>query len=283
MRELYGATSNFLTGRPALAPQAKAASVREQLFEKLPEKMRERVAPVMSELSDSYFVSTDMPDLIRHGRFFDAAIAAGTLDDVAVGTRRNLQTDHTELRVVTQDRRGLFADLSLAISSCGASIIGARLYTGHTGRVMNIFYLQNDQGLAYGRKNDVAIETLKARAVKAVHGKLDEISIPSKIGSRRAEAIPVHPDVTISSAPQGDRYIIDVQGRDRPGLLWELATALRDLGLDLLSAHIENVGTMAVDAFYVRGEDESDLTAMKRQTEIKQTIMSILNSESTTS
>ena len=283
LRELYGATSNFLTGRPALAPQAKAASVREQLFEKLPEKMRERVAPVMSELSDSYFVSTDMPDLIRHGRFFDAAIAAGTLDDVAVGTRRNLQTDHTELRVVTQDRRGLFADLSLAISSCGASIIGARLYTGHTGRVMNIFYLQNDQGLAYGRKNDVAIETLKARAVKAVHGKLDEISIPSKIGSRRAEAIPVHPDVTISSAPQGDRYIIDVQGRDRPGLLWELATALRDLGLDLLSAHIENVGTMAVDAFYVRGEDESDLTAMKRQTEIKQTIMSILNSESTTS
>lgn len=280
LRELYGATSSFLTGKPALAPKAKAASVREQLFEKLPEKMRDRVAPIMSELSDNYFVSTDMPDLIRHGRFFDSAVSAGTLDDVAVGTRRNLQTDHTELRVVTQDRRGLFADLSLAISSCGASIIGARLYTGRTGRVMNIFYLQNDQGLAFGRKNDATIESLKARAVQAVRGKLDDISIPSKLGSRRAEAIPVHPTVSVSTAPQGDRFIIDIQGRDRPGLLWELATALLDLDLDLLSAHIENVGTMAVDAFYVRCERQSDLTGLKRQAEIEQKMMTVLNPES---
>ena len=277
LRELYGATSSFLTGRPALAPKAKAASVREQLFEKLPEKMRERVAPIMSELSDNYFVSTDMADLIRHGRFFDTAITAGTLDDVAVGTRRSLKTDHTELRVVTQDRRGLFTDLSLAISSCGASIIGARLYTGRTGRVMNLFYLQNEQGLAFGRKNDAAIETLKSRAIKAVRGQVEELSIPSKLGSRRAEAIPVHPDVTVTSAPQEGRYIIDIQGRDRPGLLWELATALQGLDLDLLSAHIENVGTMAVDAFYVRSIHGSDLMAPKSQDNIKQTMLAVLS------
>ena len=279
LRELYGATSSFLTGKPSLAPKAKAASMREQLFEKLPEKMRERVAPVMSELSDNYFVSTDMADLIRHGRFFDSAIAAGTLDDVAVGTSRSLKTDHTELRVVTQDRRGLFTDLSLAISSCGASIIGARLYTGRTGRVMNLFYLQNDQGLAFGRKNDAAIETLKSRAIKAVRGQVDKMSIPSKMGSRRAEAIPVHPDVTVTSAPQEGRYIIDIQGRDRPGLLWELATALQALDLDLLSAHIENVGTMAVDAFYVRCERGSDLMAPERQEDIKNAMMAVLNPE----
>jgi [protein-PII] uridylyltransferase len=48
--------------------------------------------------------------------------------------------------------------------------------------------------------------------------------------------------------------LIEVVGRDRPGLLFDLANCLHDLGLDLLSAHIEVVGEKAIDAFYVKGE-----------------------------
>ena len=129
MRDLYTFTDDFLTGKPALEPQAKAASMREQLFEKLPEKTREKVKPIMSDLSDGYFVATDMPDLIRHARFFESVLDDGKLPDVAVDVRQNLKQDHTEMRVVTDDRPALFSDLCLAISSCGATIIGARIYT----------------------------------------------------------------------------------------------------------------------------------------------------------
>ena len=129
LRDLYAITSDFLAGKPALAPQAKAASVKEQLFEKLPEKLRANVTPIMSDFSDSYFNATDMPDLIRHARFLETVIEDGDLPDVVIDLRPNLKEDHTELRVITDDRRGLFADLCLAISSCSASIIGARLYT----------------------------------------------------------------------------------------------------------------------------------------------------------
>jgi UTP:GlnB (protein PII) uridylyltransferase len=38
----------------------------------------------------------------------------------------------------------------------------------------------------------------------------------------------------------------------------ELAVCLTDAGFDITSAHIEVVGAMAVDVFYVRGADVDD-------------------------
>jgi len=277
LRDLYKITSDFLAGKPALEPRAKAEAVKEQLFEKLPEKLRGRVSPIMSDFSDAYFNAIDMTDLIRHARFLETVIEEDGLPDVVIDVRRNLKEDHTELRVITQDRSGLFADVCLAISSCNASIIGARLYTGRTGRVINIFYLQNQEGRAFGRKNDATINTLKERSEKAVRSNIDKLTLPKRIKSRRADAIPVHPKVSISPAPQGDRFIIDVQGRDYPGLLWELAMVLRGLELNLLSAHVENVGTMAVDAFYVRCHRGSDLQDPAREAEIRSALMSLLS------
>jgi [protein-PII] uridylyltransferase len=277
LRELYRAASDYLSGRPALAPKAKADAAKEQLFERLPEKLCARVAPIMQELPDGYFNAMDMSDLVRHARFLGGAMNADERPDLAVATHRNLKRDHTELRVMTQDRRGLFADLCLAISASNASIIGARLFTGTSGLVMNVFYLQNAQGLAYGRDNDGALKTLQAKAEAAVRGEADDLSLPNIMSSRRAEAIPVHPDVSFSEAAQGDRFIIEIQGRDRPGLLWELSACLRNLELNLLSAHVENVGIMAVDAFYVRCYRGSDLASDIRQSEIRQALLAVLD------
>ncbi len=279
LRELYHAASRYLSGQPALAPQARAAAAKEQLFERLPEKIRCLAAPVMEDLPDGYFNATDMPDLVRHARFISRSWPSTQGDDAAVATHRNLKKDHTELRVMTQDRRGLFADLCLAIAASHASIIGARLFTGASGLVMNVFYLQNTQHLAYGRDNDGVLDMLKARAKAAVSGQTQDLSVPVLMSSRRAEAIPVRPKIKFSKAAQGERFIIDIQGRDRPGLLWELSTCLRGLDLNLLSAHIENVGIMAVDAFYVRCYRGTDLAAQARQSEIRTALMAILQDD----
>jgi len=277
LRELYHTASDYLSGKPALAPKAKAEAAKEQLFERLPEKLRRQVAPVMEDLPDGYFNATDMTDLVRHARFIGQSWPDETGSNIAVAIHRYLKKDHTELRVMTQDRRGLFSDLCRAIAASHASIIGARLFTGASGLVMNVFYLQNSQGLAFGRDNDAALKGLKTRAKAAVSGAGEELSVPSLRTSRRAEAIPVHAKVSFSEAAQEDRFIIDIQGRDRPGLLWELSKCLRALELNLLSAHIENVGIMAVDAFYVRCYRGTDLASEGRQSEIRRALLTVLN------
>jgi [protein-PII] uridylyltransferase len=63
--------------------------------------------------------------------------------------------------------------------------------------------------------------------------------------------------------------VIEVSGRDRPGLLQTLSRALAAAGLSVQSAHVENYGERAVDAFYViddQGEklmDPSRVSALK--------------------
>ena len=67
--------------------------------------------------------------------------------------------------------------------------------------------------------------------------------------SRRARAIPVTARVDFQGRAAMDVVVLEVEGRDRPGLLHHIARVLTDNDMIILSAHIEVVGAMAVDVF----------------------------------
>ena len=49
-----------------------------------------------------------------------------------------------------------------------------------------------------------------------------------------------------------NRYtVVEVNGRDRPGFLYDVTRGLYDLNLTIGSAHIATYGERAVDTFYV--------------------------------
>ena len=275
LRELYSHTTDYLAGQPALAPKAKANAAKEQLFERLPEKLAQRVKPLFATLPDEYFISSDMSDLVFHARFMDQVSESGRLPKTAINIRRDRKRDNTQLWVLTEDRAGLFADLSFAISASQASITGARLFTGEAGQVMNVFNIQNEQGLAFGRENDLAIKLLNDNAQKAVAGDTSEFSLPKYRRSSRAKAIPVRPRVTFTKAGKSDREIVEVVGRDRPGLLWMLTQVFHTYDIDILSAHIENVGVQAMDTFYVRSRKGQLLDAVS-QDQLKKALLVVL-------
>ncbi len=276
LRELYSATSRYLEGREELAPAAKASAAKEQLLERLPETHAARITPFIKELGDRYWLSFNMTSLVRHARFFDDMVEAG--DDTQCFTRRDRKTDITELWVATRDREGLFADMSKAISSTSATIVGAWLHTGPAfegkkARVMNVFYLQNADGHAFGRKSDHALNTLKKRMCKAALGETKSLSISKPLASKRAGAIPVRAKVRFPETKRDGVSIIEIEGRDRPGLLYDIAACLHNLGLDVLTAHIEVVGEKAVDAFYVKG----DILSETEQKHISKAIRAVLS------
>ncbi len=277
LRNLYQSTSAYLEGHAELAPVSRAKAAQEQFREKLSLEMSERIAPITSDLETNYWLNFDMTDLIRHARFFDQTLESG--HDTAVQTRRDRPRDITELWVLTRDRNGLFADVTRAISACGASIIGARLHTGENGRVMNVFYLQNPDGHAFGRQSDHALETLRRRARKAAEGDTGGMKIPKPIKSRRAGAIPVKPKVRYLDSASGDASIIEIQARDRPGLLCHVAETLRDEDIDVLSAHIEVVGEKAIDAFYVRCRGSDGNLPEKRRKALRKRLLQVLDSK----
>ena len=279
LRGLYQGAANFLEGKDELAPAAKARFVQEQAEEKLAPAMAQRIRPIVDDLPDNYWLNFDMADLLRHARFLDGAAQTG--DMTAVQTRHNKTRNVLELWVLTQDRPGLFADLTLAISSCGASITGARLHTGdgtkdQAGRVMNVFYLHTVDGQAFGSGSNHALETLRRRADRAARGDITELSVPTPIRSKRAGAIPVKAKVSFPPSKSDASTIIELQGRDRPGLLSALSSVLQEADLDILSAHIEVVGTTAIDSFYVCDKTCGALEA-RQKAALKKAFLKVLD------
>ena len=58
--------------------------------------------------------------------------------------------------------------------------------------------------------------------------------------------------------------MIEVNGRDRPGLLYRVTRALTELNLQISSAKISTYGERAVDVFYVK-----DLFGLKVESDVR--------------
>lgn len=60
------------------------------------------------------------------------------------------------------------------------------------------------------------------------------------------------PRVLIDNKASATHTVIEVNGRDRPGLLYDVTAAMTELGLQIASAHISTYGERVVDVFYVK-------------------------------
>ena len=60
------------------------------------------------------------------------------------------------------------------------------------------------------------------------------------------------PRVLINNTASRTHTVVEVNGRDRPGLLFELTRALTQLNLQIFSAKISTYGEKVVDVFYVK-------------------------------
>jgi [protein-PII] uridylyltransferase len=62
----------------------------------------------------------------------------------------------------------------------------------------------------------------------------------------------VPPRVLIDNTASATHTVIEVNGRDRPGLLYDVTRGLTDLGLQISTAKISTFGERVVDVFYVK-------------------------------
>ena len=88
-----------------------------------------------------------------------------------------------------------------------------------------------------------------------------------KAGSRlpsRVNALEVPPRVIIDNNASKVCSVVEINGHDRPGFLFNVTRAMADLGLQIASAHISTYGERVVDVFYVK-----DIFGMKVEHETK--------------
>lgn len=248
LRQLYEGASQELMGEYEAVANKAVESFLDELASTSGAEIADASQSIFKALPASYWQNFAQADQLEHAAFFKDV--AGKPERHHVETRLNTGIDITELWVMSRDRENLFADLALAIASCGASVMGAHLHTGDQDMVFNVFYVQNSEGLAFGRKNPRRLADLVSVTTQAAQGEAGNLKLPKALPSRRAAAIPIHPRISIDQKSKTNA-IIEVTGRDRPGLLYALASTLSAHGLSINSAHIEVAGPKAIDVFYV--------------------------------
>jgi [protein-PII] uridylyltransferase len=279
MRELYGATEAIFrggrSGDPAAAfarhIEGQANEARAALIAALPSAAR-----WTDLMENAYFAAFSHDDLLGHAALADRAGAEG---GAAAHWRIRNELNATELTVTGKDRRGLFADVAQVFSGFGANVVGAKAYTSRGGQVLDVFFLQDGGGGPYGGDNPRALDRLSGMIEAAARGTPVEVEAKRPADLGRAAAFSIIPTVAIDNDASAEASVIEVSGRDRSGLLGALAKTLSDAGLSIQSAHIDNYGERAVDAFYVVDADGEKLSNPKRITALKAALTEALDEE----
>jgi [protein-PII] uridylyltransferase len=180
----------------------------------------------------------------------------------------------TEVVVAVGDRLGLFADLAGALAALGADVMGARVYTSKAGQALDVFYVQDAAGGPFGQDSPARLERLVRGLEAAARGDPPPREPERALDLGRAGAFSIAPAVTVDNETSEDCTVIEASGRDRRGLLGDLAGAIAQHGLSIQSAHIDNYGERAVDAFYV--QDKGAKLAQRKAQTLRTILLDVL-------
>ncbi|QEW18847.1 PII uridylyl-transferase [Marinibacterium anthonyi] len=162
------------------------------------------------------------------------------------------------------DHPGIFARLAGALALVGANICDARTYTTKDGFVTATFWIQDHDGNPYEVSRLPRLTQMIHRTLKGEVVAREALKSRDRIKPReKAFLVPTR---VIFDNDGSDIYtIIEVDTRDRPGLLYDLARSLAEANIYIASAVVATYGEQAVDTFYVK-----DMFGLKLQTPSKQ-------------
>jgi [protein-PII] uridylyltransferase len=199
-----------------------------------------------------YWLSFDPETHARHaGMVRDAEARAAPL---TVVTEPSHARAVTEITVYATDHPGLFSRIAGALAMAGASIVDARIHTMTNGRALDTFWVQDAAGGAFDQPHRIARLAVLVEQALSGHLRLHQ-EIPKLAGAlagRRMRAIHVPPRVVVDNRASNSHTVLEVNGRDRPGLLHDVTSAISDQGLQIARAHVTTYGVRAVDVFYVK-------------------------------
>jgi [protein-PII] uridylyltransferase len=278
LRELYYEAESVMSGgdaKPARA--ARIAMAKDSLAERLADLSETARDHALNRHYDSYWLAFDAPTHERLARFMETADAKGEL--LAFTTDSNDFRAVTEVVVYTPDHAGLFSQIAGAIAVSGGSIVDAKAFTTADGFAVDIFSVQDMEGAPLG--DPERLGRLRQTIGKTLAGQLIPHAVFSKrTVKKRATAFNIRPQVDFDNEASAVATLIEVQGTDRPGLLYDVARAIFDSGLSISSSIVATYGERAVDVFYVRDGYGHKVVHPDRQASVRARIVKAIDGES---
>ena len=251
LRELYYAAEDVMSGQlTARGRSERAEAAKDELRARLGDWNDEDFDQFASRPPAPYWLAFDGDTLHRHAKLIAGAKGddAPLLIDLSVDRFRAI----TEVTIYTIDDWGLFSRISGAMALSGANIVDAKIFTMSDGMALDSFWIQDVNGAAFDEPR--ALRRLKEtleRVISTQRRLPKRLSIKTNLPAR-TRVFRDQPRVMIDNSASATNTLIEVNGRDRPGFLYDVTAAIAELNLQTSSAKIATFGTRAVDVFYVK-------------------------------
>ncbi|SPH27402.1 Bifunctional uridylyltransferase/uridylyl-removing enzyme [Ascidiaceihabitans donghaensis] len=261
IRALYRQTENALeNGMEALNRENRGAEAKKALRSALHDWPRKDLQAETARHYDPYWQGLHLTAHV----VFAGLLRNMTNDEILMDLHPDEDRDATRACFVMHDHPGIFARLTGALALVGANVVDARSYTTKDGFVTDAFWIQDAEGQPYDAARLPRLRKMIERTLAGEVVTRDAIVDRDKVKKReKAFRVPTH----ISFDNEGSEIytIIEVDTRDRPGLLHDLTRSLAASNVYIANAVIATYGEQAVDTFYVK-----DMFGLKYHSENKQ-------------
>lgn len=278
IRTLYYETEPALTGGfSEVDREQRVAMAQAALRAELKDWPAAELDSHIARQYPAYWLKVDLPHQVAQARFLrkirdeQKTLATEFSFDALRGV--------TELTVVAPDHPRLLSIVAGACAASGANIVDAQIYTTTDGLALDTISVSRE----FEHDGD---EKRRARRInetieQALRG---EIRLPEIVARRaapkdRLKAFAMTPEITIHNEWSNRYTVVEITGIDRPGLLYELTSALSKLSLNITSAHVATFGERVVDVFYVTDLMGAKIESPTRQAAIKRALTALFARE----
>lgn len=153
------------------------------------------------------------------------------------------------LTLATHDRPALLAAVAGALASFGLNIIKAEAFANQQGLVLDSFFFADPMRTL--ELNPPEMDRLRSTLEQAVLGRL---SVEKLLRGRAApKKLPstIEPAVTLDQQASETSTLVEIVAADRPGLLYDLASAVAEVGCSIEVVLLNTEAHRALDVLYL--------------------------------
>jgi len=234
--QLYLAAYNELT-----------RSLETDRIEEAPALSPERAA-FLAGFPKRYLRTHSEAEIEEHEKLESKARARGAAVDV-----RKIEAAW-QMTLAAADRPGLFASAAGTLSGFGLNILRAEAFGNRRGMVLDTFTFADP--LRNLDLNPSEVDRLRSTAERVLTGRLD---VKTLLKNRPKPQLPASKSriagkVSFNSDASRGATLIEIVAQDRPGLLYDLTSAISEHGANIEVVLIDTEAHKAIDVFYVTAE-----------------------------